>query len=104
MAADQTRSPRSHNSPHASPGSGRDSRSRSGPTYSSPHTDVRLRAVGRIAAEMISPYPPGIPAVLPGEELTELVISYLTTGVRAGMNLPDAANRTLTSNGVVGDR
>lgn len=48
-------------------------------------------AVGRVAAEMITPYPPGIPAVLPGERLTEPVLRYLRTGVEAGMNLPDAA-------------
>ncbi|MGW1982646.1 aminotransferase class I/II-fold pyridoxal phosphate-dependent enzyme [Streptomyces collinus] len=49
-------------------------------------------AVGRVAAEMITPYPPGIPAVLPGERLTEPVLRYLTTGSRAGMNLPDATD------------
>ncbi|MFF7237839.1 aminotransferase class I/II-fold pyridoxal phosphate-dependent enzyme [Streptomyces collinus] len=49
-------------------------------------------AVGRVAAEMITPYPPGIPAVLPGERLTEPVLRYLTTGRRAGMNLPDATD------------
>lgn len=47
-------------------------------------------AAGRVAAEMITPYPPGIPAVLPGERLTEPVLRYLTTGQAAGMNLPDA--------------
>jgi arginine decarboxylase len=48
------------------------------------------RAVGRIAAEMITPYPPGIPAVLPGERFTQPVLDYLRTGLHAGMNLPDA--------------
>jgi lysine decarboxylase len=46
-------------------------------------------AAGRIAAEIITPYPPGIPAVLPGERLTEPVLRYLRTGLEAGMNLPD---------------
>ena len=48
--------------------------------------------VGRVAAEMITPYPPGIPAVLPGERLKQPVLEYLRTGVEAGMNLPDAAD------------
>lgn len=48
-------------------------------------------AAGRVAAEMITPYPPGIPAVLPGERLTEPVLRYLSTGRQAGMNLPDAS-------------
>lgn len=52
-------------------------------------------AAGRIAAEMITPYPPGIPAVLPGELLTEPVLEYLRTGLAAGMNLPDPADAEL---------
>lgn len=52
-------------------------------------------AVGRIAAEMITPYPPGIPAVLPGERLTEPVLRYLCTGIEAGMNVPDPADPAL---------
>jgi lysine decarboxylase len=58
-------------------------------------------AVGRVAAEMITPYPPGIPAVLPGERLTEPVLRYLVTGVRAGMNLPDATDPGLETIRVV---
>ncbi|SEG95582.1 Arginine/lysine/ornithine decarboxylase [Actinacidiphila yanglinensis] len=50
------------------------------------------RAVGRIAAEMLTPYPPGIPAALPGERLNGDVVDYLRTGVAAGMVVPDAAD------------
>lgn len=46
----------------------------------------------RVAAEQITPYPPGIPAVIPGEELNDAVIDYLRTGAEAGMMLPDAAD------------
>ncbi|SNX56180.1 lysine decarboxylase [Streptomyces sp. TLI_55] len=53
------------------------------------------KAAGRIAAEMITPYPPGIPAVLPGERLTEPVLRYLRTGKAAGMNLPDPSDPEL---------
>ncbi|QES42685.1 ornithine decarboxylase [Streptomyces venezuelae] len=60
-------------------------------------------AAGRIAAEMITPYPPGIPVVLPGERLTEPVLTYLRSGVRAGMNLPDAADSSLETVRVVRD-
>lgn len=49
-------------------------------------------AAGRIAAEMVTPYPPGIPVVLPGERLTEPVLRYLLSGLEAGMNLPDPAD------------
>jgi arginine/lysine/ornithine decarboxylase len=51
-------------------------------------------AAGRIAAEQITPYPPGIPAVVPGERLNGAVIDYLRSGVEAGMTLPDPADPT----------
>jgi arginine decarboxylase len=35
------------------------------------------QAVGKVAAEMICPYPPGIPIVIPGETLTPEAIAYL---------------------------
>ncbi|MGX4694128.1 aminotransferase class I/II-fold pyridoxal phosphate-dependent enzyme [Streptomyces sp. JNUCC 63] len=61
-----------------------------------PTEDVPVaEAAGRIAAETITPYPPGIPAVLPGERLTRAVLRYLTTGLAAGMNLPDASDPEL---------
>ncbi|RPF30684.1 aminotransferase class I/II-fold pyridoxal phosphate-dependent enzyme [Streptomyces sp. TLI_185] len=56
---------------------------------------------GRIAAEMITPYPPGIPAVLPGERLTEPVLRYLRTGLEAGMYLPDPSDPELETIRVV---
>ncbi|GAA0909012.1 aminotransferase class I/II-fold pyridoxal phosphate-dependent enzyme [Streptomyces thermoalcalitolerans] len=49
-------------------------------------------AVGRVAAETISPYPPGVPVVAPGEVITREVVDYLTSGVAAGMLVPDAAD------------
>ena len=58
-------------------------------------------AAGRISAEQITPYPPGIPAVVPGELLTQEVIDYLRTGLSAGMNLPDPADDTLQTIRVV---
>ncbi|MDT9682917.1 ornithine decarboxylase [Streptomyces sp. TRM76323] len=53
------------------------------------------KAAGRIAAEMISPYPPGVPVVAPGEVITQDVVDYLRSGVAAGMLVPDAADGTL---------
>ncbi|ART71588.1 ornithine decarboxylase [Mycobacterium dioxanotrophicus] len=52
-------------------------------------------AVGRVSAEQITPYPPGIPAVVPGERLDTAVIEYLRTGIEAGMNVPDPADPSL---------
>jgi arginine/lysine/ornithine decarboxylase len=59
-----------------------------GPTESVPAKD----AVGRVAAEQITPYPPGIPALVPGERITDEIVDYLRSGVAAGMVLPDPAD------------
>ncbi|MBV9024426.1 MAG: ornithine decarboxylase [Streptomycetaceae bacterium] len=58
-------------------------------------------AVGRISAEMLTPYPPGIPCALPGERLNAEVMRYLRTGVDAGMVVPDATNAGVHSVRVV---
>ncbi|MCK8681115.1 aminotransferase class I/II-fold pyridoxal phosphate-dependent enzyme [Streptomyces lichenis] len=55
------------------------------------------KAVGRVSAEMLTPYPPGIPAALPGERLNAEVLEYLRSGVEAGMVVPDAADTEVTS-------
>ncbi|MEU2517086.1 ornithine decarboxylase, partial [Streptomyces syringium] len=66
--------------------------------YFGPTEDVPWqKAAGRIAAEMLTPYPPGIPAALPGERLTPHVLSYLRSGIDAGMVIPDAADTHLTT-------
>jgi len=42
--------------------------------------DVRVRleeAVGKVSAEMVVPYPPGIPCLLPGEEISPELYDYL---------------------------
>lgn len=53
------------------------------------------QAVGRVSAEMLSPYPPGIPAALPGERLPAGLLEYLQTGVDAGMVVPNAVDGTV---------
>ncbi len=45
-----------------------------------------VEARGRICAETVAVYPPGIPAVNPGEEITEEIYKYLT--LVSGMRLP----------------
>jgi arginine/lysine/ornithine decarboxylase len=62
-----------------------------------------VKAEGRIVAEMLTPYPPGIPAALPGERLTDAVLRYLRTGVDAGMKVPDAADSQVKSIRVVAE-
>jgi arginine/lysine/ornithine decarboxylase len=55
------------------------------------HVPAEL-AAGRIAAEMISPYPPGVPVIAPGEVITDEVLDYLRSGVEHGVLIPDAAD------------
>jgi lysine decarboxylase len=50
------------------------------------------QAVGRISAESIAGYPPGIPALLPGERITEEVVAYLRELTSAGARLHGAAD------------
>ncbi|MEG8275166.1 aminotransferase class I/II-fold pyridoxal phosphate-dependent enzyme [Streptomyces sp. AHA2] len=50
------------------------------------------RAAGRISAELVSPYPPGVPAIAPGEVITDEVVDYLRSGVEHGVLIPDAAD------------
>ncbi|MEU5281211.1 ornithine decarboxylase [Streptomyces asoensis] len=59
------------------------------------------RAAGRIAAEMISPYPPGVPVIAPGEVITDAVLDYLRSGVAHGVLIPDAADPSLRTLRVV---
>jgi arginine/lysine/ornithine decarboxylase len=58
---------------------------------------VPLRdATGRVAAEAITPYPPGIPLVMPGERLSADVIELLSALRDAG-NPISASDPTMTS-------
>lgn len=53
-------------------------------------------AAGRVCAEVIAPYPPGIAVVLPGEELTPQVIEYLFA-IRPGAAFSACADSALTT-------
>jgi arginine/lysine/ornithine decarboxylase len=59
------------------------------------------QAIGRISAEMVTPYPPGAPALLPGEVIGEAVVDYLRSGLAAGMQIPDSADPNLDTIRVV---
>lgn len=60
-------------------------------------------ASGRIVAEIVSPYPPGVPVLAPGERITQEVLDYLTSAVAAGALLPDPADQKLARVRVVKD-
>jgi arginine/lysine/ornithine decarboxylase len=45
------------------------------------------KSSGRICAEVITPYPPGIPVLSPGEEITSETIAYLELEKKAGVKM-----------------
>jgi arginine decarboxylase len=49
-------------------------------------------AVGRVSCEAIAGYPPGIPALLPGDRITLEVIDYLRELVEVGARLHGASD------------
>src|SRR4051812_30782590 len=58
-------------------------------------------AVGRIAAESLAAYPPGIPNVLPGERLTRETVDYINEVVEHGGWVRGAVDRSLKTIRVV---
>jgi lysine decarboxylase len=60
-------------------------------------------AEGRIAAESLAAYPPGVPNVLPGERLTRPTLDYIADSVAHGGLVRGASDRTLKTIRVVAD-
>jgi arginine decarboxylase len=57
--------------------------------------------VGRIAAESLATYPPGIPNVLPGERLTAETLAYIQRTLELGGSVRGASDRLLRTVRVV---
>jgi arginine decarboxylase len=60
-------------------------------------------AVGRVAAESLAAYPPGIPNVLPGERLTRETVDYVNEVVEHGGWVRGAVDRSLKTIRVVAE-
>jgi lysine decarboxylase len=58
-------------------------------------------AEGRISADLIAPYPPGVAVVAPGEVLTKEILSGLAANKSAGVRIAYATDPTLQSYRVV---
>ena len=61
------------------------------------------QAVGRIAAESLATYPPGIPNVLPGERLTGETLAYIQGTLELGGSVRGASDRLLRTVRVVAE-
>src|SRR5450830_382666 len=56
---------------------------------------------GRVSAEMVTPYPPGIPVLGPGEAISDEIVAYLHEGARARLKVHRPEDRALQSLRVV---
>jgi lysine decarboxylase len=52
-------------------------------------------AVGRVSADLIAPYPPGVAVIAPGEILTEKIVQGLSASQKAGVRIAYATDPTL---------
>lgn len=55
------------------------------------------KAIGRISADLIAPYPPGVAVVAPGEVLTEQIVTGLIATKAAGVRIAYATDPTLNT-------
>ena len=70
--------------------------------FFAPHDTVPAHAAdGRVSAELIAPYPPGIPVLAPGELVTKEIIAALRAVLRDGGRVAYAADPTLATVQVV---
>ncbi|MEG4325142.1 hypothetical protein Q5688_07325, partial [Microcoleus sp. herbarium5] len=59
------------------------------------------KAVDRLCAELICPYPPGIPVLMPGEIITPAAVDYLQQILAAGGRITGCSDRNLQTLKVV---
>ena len=58
-------------------------------------------SIGYISAELVVPYPPGIPALIPGELITLEIVKFLKTVLNLGATLTGCSDPTLATINVV---
>ena len=56
---------------------------------------------GHVSAEMVTPYPPGIPVLAPGEEISGEIVAYLREGAATELKVHGPEDRTLRTLRVV---
>jgi arginine/lysine/ornithine decarboxylase len=64
-------------------------------TFANAETVKPAEAVGRVSAEPITPYPPGIPAVAPGDVFNNANVAYLEEIVANGAFVEGASDPSL---------
>ncbi len=72
--------------------------------FFAPHLTVpAAEAIGRVSAELVAPYPPGIPVLAPGERITGEAVEGLRQAMADGTQVRYAADRTLQTFQVVAE-
>jgi lysine decarboxylase len=72
--------------------------------FFAPHLTVPAdEAIGRVSAELVAPYPPGIPVLAPGERITSEAVEGLRQVMADGTQVRYAADHTLATFQVVSD-
>jgi arginine decarboxylase len=69
--------------------------------FSSRETVSAERAAGRVSAETVAPYPPGIPAIAPGEVVSAPLLAALRDAARHGTRIAYCADPSLDTMQVV---
>jgi lysine decarboxylase len=73
--------------------------------YFAPHLSMSTeQAIGQVSAELVAPYPPGIPVLAPGERITREAVTGLLQVMADGTQVRYAADRTLATLQVVSER
>ena len=60
-------------------------------------------SAGRICGEVVTPYPPGIPMLRPGDEITPDIIMYLDIELKVGAHIQGPVDHMLNTIRVVRD-
>jgi len=72
--------------------------------FFAPHATVPVeQAIGMVSAEVVAPYPPGIPVLAPGERITREAVEGLRQAMADGVQVRYAADRTLATFQVVSE-
>jgi arginine/lysine/ornithine decarboxylase len=69
--------------------------------FAGTETVALSQAPGRVSAELVTPYPPGIPALAPGEVVNEAIVDYFEAVSAAGGFVEGASDQTLRTLRVV---
>jgi lysine decarboxylase len=69
--------------------------------FAAPVAVPASEAVGRISAELVAPYPPGVPVLAPGERITASALEALLAAQADGARIAYAADNTLATLAVV---